>query len=296
MEAAVTSIVPPGGRLLVVTNGVYGQRVADMAAVHEIDVLPVKLPWDRPIDVRAVADALGKSEVAGVAMMHHETTTGVENPVAAVGKLAEEHGATFIVDAISSFGGVPFRLSEWRADFMLGSSNKCLQSVSGVPFIIGRRTAFEPFPPRTVSLDLYRQYRSFEDTGQSLFTPTIPAVYALRQALRELAAEGGIEARYERYTRNWRRLRQGLAELGFELLLPEDYEAHLLVTVKEPAGFNYQVFYEALRQRGLILYAPNLAGLAGGNTFRIAIIGDLDLPDVERLLKAMAETYAAQPA
>ena len=147
MEATVSSVVPPRGKILVVINGAYGQRLAEIAAAHGIEVVSPKLPWDRQPDLKAIAEALANSQVACVAMTHHETSTGLRNPVAEIGKLAKEHGATFIVDAISSFGGIPFRLSKWNIDFMVGSSNKCLQGVPGVPFVIARREALRDYPP-----------------------------------------------------------------------------------------------------------------------------------------------------
>jgi 2-aminoethylphosphonate-pyruvate transaminase len=239
--------------------------------------------------MQVIAEALESNQVACVAMTHHETTTGLRNPVAEVGRLAKEHGATFIVDAISSFGGIPFSLSEWNIDFMVGSSNKCLQGVPGVPFVIARREALRDYPPRTLSLNLYSQWKSLEDTGQSLFTPNTHAMLALKQALRELDDEGGIEARFERYTANWKALRAGLVELGFELLLKEEDEAHMLITAKQPPGFDYEEFYKQMKERGITIYSGKLATLAGEATLRFGVIGDLHLPDIERLLAAIKE-------
>ena len=289
MEATVSSVVPPGGKILVVINGAYGQRLAEIAAAHGIEVVSPKLPWDRQPDLKVIAEALANSQVACVAMTHHETTTGLRNPVAEIGKLAKKHGATFIVDAISSFGGIPFQLGKWNIDFMIGSSNKCLQGVPGVPFVIAQREALRDYPPRTLSLNLYSQWKSLEDTGQSLFTPNTHAILALKQALRELDEEGGISARYERYTVNWKALRAGLLELGFELLLREEDEAHMLITAKQPLGFDYDEFYAQMKKRGITIYSGMLATLSGEATLRFGVIGDLHLPDIERLLAAIKE-------
>lgn len=295
MEAAVSSVVPPGGRILVIVNGAYGQRLAEIASAHGIDVVAPPLPWDQPLDVRVIAEALQNNQIAGVAVTHHETTTGMRNPVAEIGILAQQHGATFIVDSISSFGGIPFRLSDWHIDVMIGSSNKCLQGVPGVPFVIARRDALErlsAYPARSVSLNLYTQYRSLEDTGQSLFTPNTHAMLALQRALQELDDEGGIEARSARYAANWQALRAGLIELGFDLLLREEDEARLLITAKQPAGFDYEEFYVQMKARGITIYSGKLATLSGEATLRFGVIGDLHLSDIERLLAAITEVLA----
>ncbi|HLD25504.1 MAG TPA: 2-aminoethylphosphonate--pyruvate transaminase [Candidatus Andersenbacteria bacterium] len=292
MEAAVSSVVPPGGKMLVVVNGAYGQRLAEIAATHGIEAVAPPLPWDQPLDVRVIAEALQSNQIACLAMTHHETTTGMRNPVAEIGALAKQHGAIFIVDAISSFGGIPFRLSDWYIDYLIGSSNKCLQGVPGVPFVVARRDVLErlsAYEPRTLSLNLYTQYRSLEDTGQSLFTPNTHAMLALQQALQELDDEGGVAARYARYTANWRALRAGLTELGVDLLLREEDEAHLLITAKQPAGFDYEKFYAQMKARGITIYSGKLVTLSGEATLRFGVIGDLHLPDIKRLLAAITE-------
>jgi 2-aminoethylphosphonate aminotransferase len=286
MDAALSSVVPPGAKVAIIINGAYGRRFAQIAQAYQIPYVEVNFAWGGRIDLQQVEAVLKNDpEIACVAVIHHETTTGILNPIKEIGDIAKRYNCLYVVDTISSYAGIPINITELNIDFMLSTANKCLQGMAGISFVIGKRNEIEKlkhYPPRNYYLNLYNHYRYLEDQGQMPFTAPVQVLYALRQAMAEYFAEGG-ENRHRRYTDNWHTLRTGLLELGFKLFLPEEDESRLLLTVYEPEHDNYSFaqMHDFLYARDFTIY-PGKLGEA--RTFRIGNIGAIEPGDIKAFL------------
>lgn len=289
MEAAVSSLVGPGERLLVARNGVYGERLEKIARAHGIEHAVVDAPsWFDPIDPAAVAAALDRDPaLSSVAVVHHETTTGLLNPVRELAEVCRARGRSLIVDAISSIGGEELDLVGWGVDAVIGTANKCIRGLPGVSFVLCRRGLLEraaAWPPRTLYLHL-PAYFAEQERGGIPFTPAVQVTYALHEALAELSQEG-VAARAAGCRRLAERLRAGLEQLGLSLLLPADRRSSTITTVALPGGWAYERLHDALRAEGFVIYAGQ--GDLRRRAFRVATMGTLDEADVDRLLAALA--------
>ena len=294
VEAVVSSVVPPTGKLLIVANGAYGERIVQIAARLRIDTRVLRVPETEPADPAAVDRALGEDPaISTVAVVHGETTTGLLNPMAEIGRVVRRHGRVFIVDAMSSFGALPIDLVADGVDFLVSSANKCLQGVPGFCFVLARRAALLAAEgrARSLSLDLLAQWRGLEGNGQFRFTPPTHSVLAFAEALRELRAEGGIPARGARYRANHNTLLRGMEALGFQAVLPSERRGPVIATFHLPTvpGFGFEEFYTRLAERGMIIYPGKLARM---DSFRIGTIGHLFPADMERLLAAIRDVLA----
>ena len=295
VESVVSSVVPAGGRMLVLINGAYGRRIAQMAAVHGIGTTIYETGEDVPPDPAEVARLLDADPGLGhVAVVHGETTTGIVNPIGPICAAAEARGRSVIVDSMSAFGGIPLDVAALGADFVVSSANKCIEGVPGFSFVLARRTALLATEgrARTLSLDLLAQWKGLEGNGQFRFTPPTHALLAFRQALRELADEGGVAARHARYAANNAIIRQGMVGLGYEPTLSEDVQGPFITSFRYPAGgwFDFGAFYDALNDRGYVIYPGKLSK---ADAFRIGNIGRLFAADMRALLAAVAEVTAA---
>jgi len=296
MDAVVNSVIPPGKKLAVVVNGAYGERLVAIARTYGIACREISYPWGARIDVAAISRELERDpEVACLAMIHHETTTGILNPIAEVGRVCAKRGCRFIVDAISSYGGLPLSVVDANVDFLLGTSNKCLQGMAGLAFAICRRSTLESLkscPKRSFYLDLYSQYASLEKTGQFAFTPPVQVVYALQQAITEFDHEGASE-RHRRYAESYRTLKQGLLALGFRLLIDGTDESGILLTVLEPddAAYDFARMHDWFYRRGFTLYPGKLNA---ARTFRLSVMGAITAEDIRQFLRLLGEFLAAE--
>jgi 2-aminoethylphosphonate aminotransferase len=293
MDAAINSVVPPGKKIAIINNGAYGERMVKIAQAYHLDFVEIKYEYGGKINLTEIAGTLKKDQtIACLAMVHHETTTGLLNPIKEVGEIVKENNCVFIVDTISSFAGIPIDIKDCKIDFMMSTSNKCIQGMAGVAFIICKKSELEKlkdYPPRSYYLNLYNQYESFEKTGQSQFTPPVQILYALKQAIKEYFKEGGLN-RYQRYTENWMVLRQGLLDLGFKLFHEADDESHILLTVYDPElpGYNFEAMHDYLYARGFTIYPGKIGNK---NTFRLANMGEIDTKDIKKFLKALASYF-----
>ncbi len=288
VEATVCSAVPRDRALLVVKNGVYGDRLMRIAAAHGIPAEVLGYDFVTPVPPADVEDALrAHPEVSHVAVVHHETTTGLLNPVAEVARAAARLGRRVLVDAMSSLFGEPLDVAADGIDFVMASANKCLQGVPGVSFVLARRSAVEALrgtPPRSVYLDLYTHYAS-QEQDDTLFTPAVQVLHAMREALLELTREG-VPARIARYAENARVLREGMAALGFEILVPEAARSSVLTTFRLLPGLGYDPLHDAMKRRGYVIYAGQ--GDIRTYAFRVANMGTLTPRDMEGVVAAFA--------
>lgn len=292
MDSTINSVVPPGKKIAIINNGAYGERMVKIAQAYNLDFVEIRYEYGGKINLTEVAETLKKDKnIACLAMIHHETTTGLLNPIKEVGEIAKENNCVFIVDTISSFAGIPINIRDYKIDFMMSTSNKCIQGMAGVAFIICKKAELEKlkdYPPRSYYLNLYNQYQYFEKTGQSQFTPPVQILYALKQAIIEYFQEGEIN-RYHRYTENWKVLRQGLLDLGFKLFHEAADESHILLTVYDPelVNYNFEVMHDYLYTKGFTIYPGKIGNK---NTFRLANMGEIDTKDIKQFLKVLA-TY-----
>ncbi len=292
VEAVVGSTTPPNGKLLVIINGAYGRRIEQMAKMLWIKCATVEYAENLKPNARDVEDALKKdAAITTIAMIHSETTTGAVNDIVAIGALAQKYGKRFIVDAMSSFGGI---VTDWRAadaDYIVSSANKCIEGVPGFGFILARRAALLETEgwARSLSLNLLAQWKGLEADGQFRFTPPTHALIAFHQALLELEAEGGGAARAGRYRANYETLVAGMRALGFREFLKSEDQGHIIVSFYYPDDphFDFKEFYARLNDKGYVIY-PGKVGSA--NCFRIGCIGRLFPTDMRDLLGAVKET------
>ncbi|MGA3081815.1 MAG: 2-aminoethylphosphonate--pyruvate transaminase [Terracidiphilus sp.] len=289
IESVISSAIPRDGKLLVLVNGAYGRRIAQMARVHRIKTEAMETPDNRKIAPRSVAERLAASHgITHVAVIHCETTTGIVNPIEEIGEVVKGIGAVYIVDAMSSFGAIPVDLATAHIDFLISSANKCIEGVPGFGFILARRSRLLEAEgrARTLSLDLYAQWAGLETDGQFRFTPPTHALLAFYQALLELEAEGGVAGRGARYDANHAALMHGMAEIGIEAYLAPDDQSPIITTLRYPEHprFSFAEFYERLSQLGFVIYPGKLTAEP---CFRIGTVGRLSPTDIEALLAAM---------
>jgi 2-aminoethylphosphonate-pyruvate transaminase len=292
LEAVVGSAVPRGARFLVAVNGAYGARIVRMAEVLGIETIALTCAEEERVDPGAVAAALAAdAEIAVVCLVHCETTTGILNPVAEVGRAVKAAGRTYFVDAMSSFGAIEIDLAGIGIDYLVSSANKCIEGVPGFSFVIARRQAIldSEGQARSLSLDLAGQLRGFEKNGQFRFTPPTHAILAFDQALRELAEEGGPAGRGARYRANHETLVAGMRQLGFRQFLPPERQSYIITAFRYPdhPAFEFDAFYRRLADRGFVIYPGKLTDT---DCFRIGTIGRIFPDDVKRLLEAIAAT------
>lgn len=291
VEAVVSSIVPPKGKLLVCVNGAYGDRIEKIAKVHRIPVVTVRASEDQPIDPNEVERALqADPAITDVAIVHCETTSGIMNPIEAVGRVARRYGKTYFVDSMSAFGAVEFDFRASEIDYLVSSANKCIEGVPGFSFAICRRAALVATAgfARTLSLDLLAQWKGLEGNGQFRFTPPVQAILAFEQALVELRSEGGVAGRAARYRENHASLCEGMSALGFEEYLSRSVQGYLITSFRYPAhpNFNFEEFYNRLNDKGFVIYPGKVSN---ADCFRIGHIGRLFPGDSHALLHSIRD-------
>eukprot|EP01135_Chromosphaera_perkinsii_P010007 Nk52_evm42s1992 gene=Nk52_evmTU42s1992 len=272
VESVVTSTVPRGGKLMVISNGHYGERISKIAKVLEIDHFLVEFPEDEKPNLDVIREQLKNNpDVTNVSVVHCETSSGVINPVVEIGQLVKEinPNVSYFIDAMSSFGAIPFNVAESQMDFM-SSLNKC----KGVS--------------RSLSLDLYDQVQGLDKNGQFRFTPATHAMLAFNQALNELEKEGGISARSARYQENRRICREGMKKMGFKELLDDSHEGYIITSYHFPKdpNFDFEKFYTLLNDKDLVIYPGKVLKI---DSFRIGNIGHLFPEDMKTLITAIED-------
>ncbi len=290
VESMVAALVPAAGRLLIVENGVYGERIALICAQYGILHQRIVGDWMQAPDYAAIAARLAaqpkNSAFTHVAVVHHETTTGRLNDLCALAGLCREHGAALLIDAVSSFGAEFIDFTDSVVSAVAATANKCLHAVPGAAFVIVRREELRGAVSRTYYLDLVRLAR-LQDERNTPFTPAVHAYYALVEALREYEEQGGRPARYDRYAVLAERVRAGLGALGVGPAIPAHESSVVLRAYKLPAGCSYNRLHDALKADGFVIYAGQ--GNLSKSLFRISTMGHVTPADIERLLQCFAQ-------
>ena len=283
IDICINSLVPEGKKILVVNNGAYNTRAVEVCQMYHIPHINLQSSVYEQPDLAAVEQALKENpDVAVVYCCHHETGTGILNPIREIGALAHQYGAIFVTDTTSTLGMIPLDVVKDNVDFCMASAQKGLMAMSGLSFIIGREDivkASKDYPTRSYYCNLYLQYEYFEKTGEMHFTPPVQTIYATIQALKEYFAEGEI-AKFARHRRVYEAIHQGLSELGFQTAIDKSIESGLVVSVKYPddPNWSFEKVHDYCYERGFTIYPGKISTT---NTFRLCSLGAIDVKDIE---------------
>ncbi|MDR3071319.1 MAG: 2-aminoethylphosphonate--pyruvate transaminase [Endomicrobium sp.] len=287
-EAMISSCVPEGGHILIVDNGSYGARLVKIASIYKLTyTVFTSLPYE-PIDIEKLEKEFKTRKYTHLAIVYHETTTGLLNPLNIICPMARKYNITTIVDAVSSYAAIPMNLEKLGIDFMASTSNKNIQGMAGICFVVCSKNELERtknIPMRNYYLNLYDQYDYFINNSQTRFTPPVQVIYALRQAILETKIET-IERRYERYTDCWRILISAIKKYKLKFLVEEQYQSRLITAICNPdtPNYNFYTFHDFARKQGFTIYPGKLSN---SNTFRVANIGDIKQSDIERFVEIL---------
>ena len=291
VESVLTSAIWPNDCLLIAANGAYGERMADIAAHSGLSYFLYQEAFDKTPSAEKIQELLEEHpEITHVSMVHSETTSGILNDIAAAAKAVKEAGRIFIVDAMSSFVGVDIPVEELGIDYIISSANKCIQGVPGFSFIICSREELKKCEgqARSLSLDLYDQWKTMEKDGKWRFTSPTHVVLAFSQALKEMEEEGGIPARHARYAENNRILIEKMEELGIRPYIEGPLQGSIITIFYYPehAEFSFQEMYQYIKERGYAIYPGKVTD---ADTFRIGNIGEIYPEDMERLAQIIRD-------
>ena len=291
VESVLTSVIGEEDTLLIAANGAYGERMGDIARHAGIHYLMYEEDYNKIPSAEKIREILAEHpEITHVSMVHSETTSGILNDIASVAKVVKGAGKTFIVDAMSSFGGVDIPVGDLEIDFIISSANKCIQGVPGFSFIICNREKLmeSKGKARSLSLDLYDQWETMNKDGKWRFTSPTHVVLAFAQALKEMEEEGGIVARAKRYEENNRLLIQKMAEMGIRPYIGSERQVPIITTFLYPEhhNFSFQDMYQYIKDRGYAIYPGKVTD---ADTFRIGNIGEIYKEDIEKLCSIIKE-------
>ena len=294
VESVITSVVGDDEKLLIVANGAYGERMVDIAEHARISYALYEEEYDKIPSAERVEKLLEEDPaITHVAMVHSETTSGILNDIASVAEMVKAAGKTMIVDAMSSFGGVDIEVGKLGIDFIISSANKCIQGVPGFSFIICNRQKLmeSAGKARSLSLDLYDQWKTMEKDGKWRFTSPTHTVLAFAKAMEELKEEGGIPARSKRYYDNNRLLIRKMKEMGIQAYIGEEHQGPIITTFFYPEhhNFSFQEMYGFIKERGYAIYPGKVTDT---DTFRIGNIGEIYEEDILKLCDIFEEFFA----
>ena len=288
-EVMISSCVPDGAKLLIVDNGAYGARFAQIAASYRLPHEVFQSSGFKPLDVPALKKRLVDGGFTHLAIVYHETTTGLLNPAPEICRFCHERGVTTIVDAVSAFAALPIDMDADCFDFMASTSNKNIQGMAGCAFVFCRKSALErtaAYPMRSYYLNLWDQYAHFKKTGQTRFTPPVQTLYALRQAIIETKVET-IAGRMKRYSDCWETLVAAIERLGLRMLVPKEAQSRLITAIIEPDSprYSFETLHDLSRAHGWTIYPGKLSG---ASTFRIANIGGIQVEEMRLWTELLA--------
>lgn len=291
MDVCLNSLLPEGKKILIINNGAYSARAAEICEFYGLPMLELKFPVDQTPDLSIVDETLkDNQEIALVYATHNETGTGILNPIREIGALAHKHGAVFVADTIASYGMLPIDIEKDKIDFCMASAQKGLMAMTGLSFVVGNTALIQQsaqYPKRSYYCNLYLQYRFFEEKGEMHFTPPVQTIYALRQALDEYFAEGE-EAKWKRHLSVFEEIHAGLKRLGFRDLIRRELQAGLVVAVQYPddENWNFEQIHDYCYERGFTIYPGKIAEQ---NTFRLCALGAITPSDIQQFFAILEE-------
>ena len=292
-DVCINSLVPENKKLCVVNNGAYSARMVEIAEYYNIPCLNLEFPTTDLPDLNIVKEALRKDkDIAVLATVHHETGTGVLNPIKEIGKIAHDNGCIFIVDTISTYGLMPIDIERENIDFLMSSAQKGLAAMTGASWLIGNIEEIKKsknYPTRSYYCNLYMQYDFFERIGEMHFTPPVQTIYSLRQAIKEYWEEGE-QSRWERFSRCWEAIHNGLQKIGLKTVVDKKIQGRLVVTVKAPEDVKFDFFklHDYCYERGFTIYPGKMFGL---KTFRLCNLGEITYEDINDFFVVAKEAF-----
>ncbi|MEG0830130.1 MAG: 2-aminoethylphosphonate--pyruvate transaminase [Anaerovoracaceae bacterium] len=291
IDACVNSLVPAGKKMLVVNNGAYSARAAEVCRYYHMDHVDLKLSITEPIDVAEVEKALkADPAISTVYCCHHETGTGILNPIRAIGAMAHKYDKMMVVDTTSTYAMIPIDMEKDNLDFIMASAQKGLMSMTGLSYVIGNTALIEAskdFPTRSYYTNLYMQYDFIKNKGEMHFTPPVQTIYATKQAIIEYWAEGE-QGKWNRHQSLWEAIYKGLDRLGFKTIIPKEKQSKLVVSVLYPndPNFNFTKIHDYVYERGFTIYPGKVSDLP---TFRLCSLGTIVPQDVDDFFKCFEE-------
>jgi len=292
IDATINSLLPADKKILVLNNGAYSSRGAEVCRYYHLDHIDLKMDVTRPVDLELYEKTLAenKDDVAFVYCCHHETGTGVLNPIRKIGEIAHKYGSACVVDTTSTYAMIPINMDEDNVDFIMASAQKGLMSMTGLSYVIGNREMIEKskdYPTRSYYTNLYMQYSFIRDKGEMHFTPPVQTIYATRQAIKEYWEEGEIE-KWNRHQRVWQTIVDGIHKLGFNMIIPLEVQSHLVVTVEYPndQNWDFEKVHDYCFERGFTIYPGKVIQIP---SFRLCSLGAIDTPDIEAFFKTFTE-------
>jgi len=292
-DVCINSLVPKNKKICIVNNGAYSARMAEIADSYHISCVNLEFPAAGLPDLNVVRETLEKDkDIAVVATVHHETGTGVLNPISEIGKIAHDNNCVFVVDTISTYALLPINIEEENIDFLMSSAQKGLGGMTGVSWLVGNIEEIEKskdYPKRSYYCNLYMQYDFFKRVGEMHFTPPVQTIYALRQAIKEYWEEGE-QARWERITKCWEAIHKGIEEIGLESVIDKGIQGHLVVTIKAPENGKFDFFklHDYCYERGFTIYPGKMFGL---KTFRLCNLGQITYRDIDDFFVVAKEAF-----
>jgi len=287
VESIITSVVPYDKSILIINNGSYGQRIIDISKRYKIKYIEFKSSPIEPINLKKLEGVIkSNSDISHLAVIHNETTTGLLNDIESIGKLTKNYGVDLILDAMSSYAALPIDMKKQNISFLAASSNKNIQGMAGVGFVIANEQKLKnlkTIQPRSFYLSLYEQYENFIKSKQMRFTPPVQTLYALKQAIIELKSEG-LENRYSRYSKSWKLLTDSLRKMNLSYLVEDKNHSKIITSIIIPDGVNFEEMHDYFFEKGFTMYPGKVTEF---NTFRIANIGQIDIDDIKKFIKLL---------
>ena len=291
IDICINSLLPEGKKVLIVNNGAYSTRAAEICQYYGLPYIDLKFPVDQLPDLELIERTLRDNpDIALVHTTHNETGTGILNPIREIGELVRKYNAVFTVDTTSTYAMRPINIEKDNIDFCMASAQKGLMAMTGLSFIVGNRAIIEKsknYPKRSYYCNLFLQYDFFEKSGEMHFTPPVQTIYAAIQALKEYWEEGEI-AKWERHTRVFEAIHKGLSELGFKDVIKREWQAGLVVSAIYPndPNWDFEKVHDYCYERGFTIYPGKISTT---NTFRLCALGAIDQPDIEEFFKVFKE-------
>lgn len=291
IDICLNSLLPEGKKALIVNNGAYSSRAVEVCKYYGLPHIDLNMSIFEPPVLEKIESALKNNpDIALVYTTHHETGTGLLNPIREIGALAHKYNAIFVVDTTASIGMIPFDIQKDNVDFCMASAQKGLMAMSGLSFIIGDKNIIEnskEYPKRSYYCNLFLQYDFFEKTGEMHFTPPVQTAYALRQAIKEYFEEGE-NAKFLRHKRVNKAIHEGLDSLGFEYVIPRELESGLVVSVKYPDHPNWDFYkiHDYCYNHGFTIYPGKISTT---DTFRLCSLGAIDVSDIKDFFKVLED-------
>lgn len=296
IDVCLNSLLPVGKKVLVINNGAYSARAVEVCRYYGLPHIDLQFSvYERP-DLNVVEQTLKTdSDIALVYTTHHETGTGLLNPIREIGEISNRYGATFVVDTTSSLGMIPFDMEKDHVDFCMASAQKGLMAMTGLSFIIGNEEIIKrskDYPTRSYYCNLYLQYDYFEKTGEMHFTPPVQTIYAARQALKEYFEEGE-ENKFARHRRVFDAIHKGIAELGLKYVIKREWQSGLVVSVLYPdtSDWSFERIHDYCYERGFTIYPGKISTT---NTFRLCALGAIEVEDIERFFQVLKEVESVK--